>query len=88
MAFSKQIIIINTKIRDAEQIKTIAQPIFDFVNKHDIGFKLECDEQNKLFSTCAVEGNTSAYCKGMVAEVKQMLKDAFKCKLDVVFYAY
>lgn len=88
MAFSRKIIRINTKITDAEQIKTIAQPIFDFVNKHDIGFRLECDEQNKLFSTCVVEGSTSAYCKGMVAEVQQMLKDAFKCKLDVVFYAY
>ena len=88
MAFSRQTVKINTKITDAEQIKTMVQHIIDFTNKHDIRFILGCDEQNKLFSTYEVEGITSAYCKGMVAEVKQMLKDAFKCKLDVVFYAY
>ena len=26
--------------------------------------------------------------KGMVAEIKQMLKDTFHCKIDVMFYAY
>ena len=88
MAFSRQTVKINTKITDAEQIKTMVQHIIDFTNKHDIRFILGYDEQNKLFSTYEVEGITSTYCKGMVAEVKQMLKDAFKCKLDVVFYAY
>jgi galactokinase len=26
--------------------------------------------------------------KGMVAEIKQMLKDIFHCKIDVLLYAY
>lgn len=88
MAYSKQVIMINTKITDIEVIKTMVQPIIDFANKHDIVFNLGCNESNCLISTCEVQGETSAYCKGMVAEVKKMLKDIFKCKLEVLLYAY
>lgn len=51
-------------------------------------FNLGWDNNNKLVATYEAEGKTSAYCKGMVAEIKQMLKDVFKCKIDVMFYAY
>ena len=88
MVYSRQVIQINTKITDEEQIKTMVQPILDFAEKHDIEFGLSYNDKNELISNCAAEGKTSAYCKGMVAEVKQMLKDIFKCKLDVLFYAY
>lgn len=87
--YSKQVVQINTKITDVEAIIAMVQPIVDFSNKYDIAFDLGYDEENnRLISTCEVEGRTSAYCKGMVAEVKQMLKDIFKCKLDVLLYAY
>lgn len=88
MAYSRQDIRINTKITDVKQLKTIASPVIEFANKHDIGFNMGFSTDNHLVVTSEVEGITSAYCKGMVAEVKQMLKDAFKCKLDVLFYAY
>lgn len=89
MMYSKQVVQINTKITDVETIIDMVQPIVVFTKRHDIAFDLGCDEEsNRLISTCEVEGRTSAYCKGMVAEVKQMLKDIFKCKLDVLLYAY
>lgn len=89
MLYSKQVIKINTQITDVEKIKKMVQPIVDFANQHDIAFELGCsDTDNKLISICEAEGRTSAYCKGMVSEVKQMLKDIFHCKLDVLFYAY
>ena len=88
MMYSKQVIEINTKITDVETLKTMIQPIIDFSHKHDIEFQLAYNYKDKLISICEAEGRTSAYCKGMVSEVKQMLKDIFKCKLDVVFYAY
>lgn len=88
MTYSRQVIRINTKITSEEQIKTMVQPVLNFTDKHDIEFKLYYNDKNELISDYEAEGKTSAYCKGMVAEVKQMLKDAFKCKLDTIFYAY
>ena len=88
MVYSRQVVRINTKVTDVERIKTMAQSIVDFANKHDIEFGLNYNENHELISNCAAEGKTIAYCKGMVAEVKQMLKETFKCKLDVLFYAY
>ena len=88
MMYSKQVIEINTKITDVETLKTMVQPIIDFTNKHGIEFQLAYNDKDKLISICEAEGRTSAYCKGMVLEIKQMLKDIFRCKLDVVLYAY
>ena len=86
--YAKQVIKINTKITDAEIIKGITQPILSFVEKHGVEWNLGYNDRNELVSYCTASGKTSAYCKGMVLEVKQMLKDIFKCKLDVLFYAY
>lgn len=88
MAYSRQVIKINTKITDVEKIKTMVQPVLDFAEKHDIEFGLNYNDKNELISNCAAEGKTSSYCKGMVLEVKQMLKEIFECKLDTLLYAY
>lgn len=88
MNYSRQDVRINTKITDEETIVKMAQPILDFANKHDVAFNLGYGNDNGLVATYQTEGKTSAYCKGMVAEIKQMLKDIFHCKIDVLFYAY
>ena len=88
MNYSRQDVRINTKITDEETIVKMAQPILDFANKHNVAFNLGYGNDNGLVATYQAEGKTSAYCKGMVAEIKQMLKDIFHCKVDVLFYAY
>ena len=88
MNYSRQDVRINTKITDEKIIVEMVQPILDFANKHDVAFNLGYNDNNGLVATYQAEGKTSAYCKGMVAEIKQMLKDTFNCKIDVVFYAY
>lgn len=88
MMYSRQDVRIKINITDEETIARMTQPIVDFANKHDIYFNLGWDTNNGLVATYAAEGNTSAYCKGMVAEIKQMLKDTFHCKIEVMFYAY
>ena len=88
MNYSRQDVRINTKITDEETIVKMAQPILDFANKHDVAFNLGYGNDNGLVATYQTEGKTSAYCKGMVTEIKQMLKDIFHCKVDVLFYAY
>jgi hypothetical protein len=88
MAYSRRDVRIHTKINDYCLIAKMTGPIIDFAKKHDVYFNLGLDDNNNLVATYEAEGNTSAYCKGMVAEIKQMLKDTFNCKIDVMFYAY
>lgn len=88
MNYSRQDVQIRTKIADEETLIKMAQPIIDFADKHGVYFELHWYHSNGISATYQAEGNTSAYCKGMMAEIKQMLKDIFKCKIDVMFYAY
>jgi hypothetical protein len=88
MTYSRQDVRINTKITDEETIARMAKPICDFADKHGTYFNLGWGDNYGLVATYQAEGKTSAYCKGMVVEIKQMLKDTFKCKIDVIFYAY
>ena len=88
MTYSRQDVKIHTKISDEKTIVEMVQPIIDFCNKHDLYFNIGWDDRDGLVATYEAEGKTSAYCKGMVAEIKQMLKDIFQCKIDVMFYAY
>ena len=80
MNYGRQDVRIHTKITDEETLTRMAQPITDFCN--------QLGAYNCLVATYEAEGRTSAYCKGVVAEIKQMLKDTFNCKIDVIFYAY
>ena len=68
-------------------IKDLLKPIGDFADKHNTSF-LAGYSDNELVATYEAEGKTSSYCKGVVSEIKQMLKDAFNCKIEVLFYAY
>ena len=88
MMFSRQDVRINTKIKDNEELIKLMQPICDFATKHDVSFDSGFDDMGNLVATYWAEGKTSAYCKGMVLEIKQMLKDTFNCKIDVLLYAY
>ena len=86
--YCKQEVRIKTKITDDEAIKTLAQPVIDFANKHEVIITIGYGKENELIAIYEVNGKTSAYCKGMIAEIKQMLKDAFNCKIEVLVYIY
>lgn len=88
MSYGMQNVRIKTKITDEETIVKMAQPVVDFANQHDVSFEIGWDDNNSLVASYQVRGETSAYCKGMLAEIKQMLKDTFNCKIEVMFYAY
>lgn len=88
MNYSRQDVRINTKITDEETLVKMVQPIIDFADKHDVHFNLGLDSNDCLVATYEANGKTSAYCKGVVSEIKQMLKDIFHCKIDVLLYAY
>ena len=86
--FAEQRVIVKTKIKEEKTIKELFKPVIDFADKNDLPFKIGWTDNNELIYDVQAEGNTSAYCKGMVAEVKQMVKEIFNCKLEVILYAY
>ena len=78
----------DTSASGREKIRKIAQPVIDFANKHEVQVTIAKNASGELLSECVAVGKTSAYCKGMVAEVKEMVKEAFRCKIDVILYMY
>lgn len=86
--FAEQRVIIKTKIKEEEKIIELFNPVISFTDKHDLPFTFGWTDDNELIYRIQAEGKTSAYCKGMVAEVKQMVKEIFNCKLEVILYAY
>lgn len=88
MTYARQDVVIHTKITDEAVIANMGKPIIDFVDKHGVYFDLGYGADGSIVATYQTEGLTTAYCKGMMAEVKQMLKDIYKCKIDVIFSAY
>jgi len=88
MTYGRQDVRIHTKLTDETTIAQMANPICDFADEHGVYFNLGYAADGSLMATYQTEGRTSAYCKGMMAEMKQMLKDIFNCKIEVTFSAY
>lgn len=88
MNIARQEVLIKTKVKNEETIKKLVQPAVDFANKHELCFNLLKNNNGDLIAVYEAEGKTSAYCKGMVSEIKQILKDMFCCKIEVLIYFY
>ena len=86
--YSRQDVKINTGISDVEKIIEMVQPVYDFANKHGVEFNIGFDGEYNFLASYEAEGKTSAYCKGVVAEIKQMLKEIFNCKVETLLYVY
>ena len=71
-----------------EDIVADAKILMDFANAHDISVEIGYNESGNLICTVDVEGRTSMYCRGCVAEIKNMLEEAFNCKLKTLLNAY
>lgn len=87
MSYCRQDLEIHTKATE-EEIKSAVKPILEFTNAHGAEFCIGFTDKNECISRFAMYGKTSAYCRGVAAEVKQMLKEAFHCKVDVIYNMY
>lgn len=89
MAMCKQILCINTKVDDFEKIKSMVKPVIEFANEKGISLSIGINgEDGKLYSECLVHGQSTRYCKALVADVKDMLRQTFHCKMDMIFHAW
>lgn len=89
MKMCTQILRINTKVKDFDTIRTMVDPIIKFANEEDIDLSIGInDEDGQLYSECTVIGHSTRYCKALVADVKDMIHQAFHCKLDIIYHAW
>lgn len=88
MAYAVQRVIVNTKINDEDILIPKFDEVIEFANKIGAAFQIGRTANNEVVYEAQIKGVTSAYCKGVIAEIKQLVKDALHCKLEVVFYAY
>lgn len=88
MNFAKSIFVITKHPDKDEDILADAKNLIDFANAHDISVELAYNGSGNLICTVDVEGKTSMYCRGCVAEIKNMLEEAFNCKLKTLLTAY
>lgn len=83
--FYKESYVINTKNKDMEVIKAKVVPILKFAEKHGYDFLIGPDNRGDIVCVLGAEGRTNAYCKGVVTELKQMVRDEFHCRLERCF---
>ena len=89
MAVCQQILRIHTKVKDFEEVKRMVGPIIEYANEKDIHLTIGIDDEDGgLYSECIVRGQTTRYCKALVADVKDMIRQTFHCKTEVVFHAW
>ncbi len=88
MSFAKSIFVITKYPETEEGILAVSKNLMNFANAHDISVELAYNGSGNLICTVDVEGRTSMYCRGCVAEIKNMLEEAFNCKLKTLLTAY
>ena len=88
MIFAKSIFVITKYPETEEGILAVSKNLMNFANAHDISVELAYNGSGNLICTVDVEGRTSMYCRGCVAEIKNMLEEAFNCKLKTLLTAY
>lgn len=89
MKMCTQTLRINTKVKDFDTIRTMVDPIIQFANEKGIGLNFYSNkEDGHLYSECTVTGQSTRYCKALVADVKDMIRQAFHCKLDIIYHAW
>lgn len=87
--FAKICLKIDVKLKDCELVKEKVKPIDDFCDKHDIGLYAFYDKLgNYILAEIETEGLTTRYCRGCVYEVKQMFKNTFKSRIELISEIY
>ena len=87
MNFARSIFVI-TKDCGKENLKKISKPIMDFANKINMDVSIGYTLNGELVCDASIDGRTSAYCKGCITEIKDMLKTNFNCKINTNFQAW
>lgn len=80
-------VIVFTKITDLEQINEMFEPVKKFCDIDNINLKATYINKNVnyIFVDVEIDGcYTSQYCRGCIAEIKKMLREIYKCKIELL----
>jgi len=87
MKFTKGTLLIETKIPNENKDET-AKIICDWADKYKMYVCFGYDERGEYLCEYEKEGRTQLFCKGCVAELKDLIKVSFNAKITVLFEAY
>lgn len=61
-----------------EKHKRAIEDIIDWANSFDVGINMGTSDDNTYLIEYKIVGNTASFCKGMLSELRTMLKDEWK----------
>lgn len=61
-----------------EKHKRAIEEIIDWANSFDVGINMGTADDNTYLIEYKIVGNTASFCKGMLSELRSMLKDEWK----------
>lgn len=80
---------VNLKVKTHNEACKLFEPVKEFCEKHGIEVRgIFYEGKNYMLVNMQIEGLTSRYCRGCMYEVKQMLRDIYKCKVETLLEAY
>ncbi len=78
---------IETKFSDEAKGKA-AQTVCDWADKHEMYTNFGFSEKGDYLCEYQAKGRTTAYCRGMASEIKDLIKASFNAKVTTMFEAY
>ena len=85
--FARSVFVITKPPTSKDEIVKRSKKIIEFADNNEIVVNIGYSGE-KLLCDVEATGLTTAYCRGCVAEVKEMLKLYFGCKIDTSLSAY
>lgn len=85
--FARSVFVITKPPTSKDDIVKRSKKIIEFADSHEMVVNIGYSGE-QLLCDAEATGLTSAYCRGCVAEVKEMLKLYFGCKIDTSLSAY
>lgn len=80
---------VNLKVKTHNEACKLFEPVKEFCEKHSIEVRgIFFEGKNYMLVNIQVEGLTSRYCRGCTHEIKQMLREIYKCKIETLLEAY
>lgn len=61
-----------------EQHKRAIEEILDWAESYDVGINMGTSDDNTYLIEYKIVGKTASFCKGVLAELRSMLKDEWK----------
>ena len=88
MRFARAVFKIGSKLSESNN-KNNSKIVCSYADKMSgVALTFGTNDRGEYLCQIEVRGYSSAYCKGVIAEIKELIKTTYRCKVDTLFYAY